>query len=370
MKEQTRKTILIIFISIMIAGAVLSFLGSAALNFLDKMLDSSETESALEELEQNYGDIFSKEELERVANSSSTTLTKISVMRIFVGVILLLLAINGPSKNRRGLICIGIFDLIISFPSIMALLVLIFSCIKSSDITYEKQKLPEPEAVNTFKLPVYVISFLFIFLFFYVGLDNLIVEKLHLEEFFLGKELITNVIFFSLLALMIVILLRKELARDWKLFIHNLAEYVDTTFLFYIILLGSNLLIGLILRIFVKDTSDNQAALNDLPKWFMIIFGAFIGPFVEEGVFRGLLGKIIKNKPLFVIVSSVLFGAMHVLSIGSMPTNNLQYLYLIQYIDLGVIITLNYVKTKNLWASTMVHSFMNLFSVVLTFALL
>ena len=175
-----------------------------------------------------------------------------------------------------------------------------------------------------------------------------------------------EVLFFVTLFLVVLILLRKEIVRDFKAFIHNFSTYNNLVVRGFFWIMILNVVTGLFVHFVAKEQADNQAALNELPLWFMIIFGTIIGPFVEEGIYRGVLGKIIKNRVAFVIISALVFGAMHVVSITSLPESPAQYWFLIQYCGLGVILALNYSKTKNIFSSFMIHMLMNGVATALT----
>ena len=97
---------------------------------------------------------------------------------------------------------------------------------------------------------------------------------------------------------------------------------------------------------------NNQQTLLSMPFYLTAFLAIIVGPLTEELMFRGFIKKFIKNDVLFVIVSSLIFGGLHVLS-----ANNLQqFLYIIPYSILGFAFSLNYVKTKNIASNIFLHS--------------
>ena len=68
----------------------------------------------------------------------------------------------------------------------------------------------------------------------------------------------------------------------------------------------------------IKNTTvANQAAIEDYLQYgkiIMFISLAILAPFVEEFVFRGAFKEGIKNKKVFIAVSGLIFGLMHVMS--------------------------------------------------------
>ena len=102
----------------------------------------------------------------------------------------------------------------------------------------------------------------------------------------------------------------------------------------------------------------NQDQIIDLIssyKILMILLCAILIPFTEEVVFRYSLGSLIKNKVVFVIVSSILFGIMHGIELATLL-----------YIFIGAIYAIIYIKTdKNIIASTIAHVINNIIGIIL-----
>ena len=65
--------------------------------------------------------------------------------------------------------------------------------------------------------------------------------------------------------------------------------------------------------------------------------------------------KFIKNDIAFIIISSIVFGGLHVIN----ATEINQYLYIIPYSILGLAFSLNYVKTKNIASNMVLHATWN-----------
>ena len=97
----------------------------------------------------------------------------------------------------------------------------------------------------------------------------------------------------------------------------NVALIIHVSIMFYIAKIASAMLVGFLTYIFKLDTlSINQQVVEATFKsapLVMFITGTFLAPVVEELVFRGAVRRIIKNKKVFVIVSGLIFGLVHVL---------------------------------------------------------
>lgn len=116
----------------------------------------------------------------------------------------------------------------------------------------------------------------------------------------------------------------------------------------------------IICQIFEKFSVNmtNQDQIIDLISSYkipMILLSAIFIPFTEEIVFRYSLGSLIKNKVVFVIVSSILFGIMHGIELATLL-----------YIFIGAIYAIIYIKTdKNIIASTIAHAINNIIGIIL-----
>ena len=63
------------------------------------------------------------------------------------------------------------------------------------------------------------------------------------------------------------------------------------------------------------ETSENQSLIEELTgsaPLLMTISACIMAPINEELIFRGMVGKIIKNKKVFITVSGLIFGLVHV----------------------------------------------------------
>ena len=95
--------------------------------------------------------------------------------------------------------------------------------------------------------------------------------------------------------------------------------------------------------------------------WAIMILSAFIGPILEELIFRWFIfSSINKSLIIKVIVSSILFGLMHFIpSIGAISLNEL-CLQSIQYVSAGIAFCLVYIKRGNVVFGIAAHMSINL----------
>lgn len=141
----------------------------------------------------------------------------------------------------------------------------------------------------------------------------------------------------------------------------------------FLIKIGVTIVTGIILFYLgleneTNSVSGNQDNLEDLVSNSFIIGAIFIvllAPIIEEFIFRKLLmGHIFKNyKYTGWIISSILFGSLHLLS-------GFSILGLVIYMSLGFILGWIYMKTKRIEASIIAHLFNNLVSIAMMGTLL
>lgn len=92
---------------------------------------------------------------------------------------------------------------------------------------------------------------------------------------------------------------------------------------------------------------------------FNSVFVIIIGPIIEEFIFRFLPYSFIKNKTLYIIVSTVVFAAMHVIN----EPNPFYYIWF--YMMRPLYYGYRYYTTKDILVSISMHSLNNLVATLL-----
>lgn len=145
--------------------------------------------------------------------------------------------------------------------------------------------------------------------------------------------------------------------KELKNYIKNITkEKISITILYLIIgfllMMFSNYIINYI--IIPNGISNNEAANRELllnnKLLYSIMVSIFI-PTIEEIVFRLEFKKHIKNKYIFLFISSFLFSLLHILS----TTNIIEFLYIIPYFILGLTFSIIYQKTDNIICNILAH---------------
>lgn len=179
-----------------------------------------------------------------------------------------------------------------------------------------------------------------------------------------SKEYII-LVFISYLLLFIYFfsIYKKEILNDIKKF--NKETIFKTIFYFiigFILMILFNYIINYI--VIPNGISNNEIGNRNLLLNNKIIYGillCIIIPFIEEIIFRLSLKKTIKNKYLFLIISSTIFALLHLLS----NTKLIELLYFIPYFILGLTFGTIYIKTNNIFSSILSHIFNNTLTVLI-----
>lgn len=166
----------------------------------------------------------------------------------------------------------------------------------------------------------------------------------------------------------LVYLYKTQLLEAIKVFNKKLIKNLATLFKLYALSMVVNVVVNIIFQYVLKITgnSANQDAVvemvNRMPI-LMIITTVVFAPILEELVFRGglYLGLISKlGEKTATIISSISFGAIHVLA-QFLSTGSFQELiFIVPYAVLGYFMVLSVKKTESLMGSIVFHFINNL----------
>lgn len=183
-----------------------------------------------------------------------------------------------------------------------------------------------------------------------------------------GKSSVALSFFSSItLAIIFIIMYRKELVTEFKKFKNNFGDCFDKGvkcwFFGLMAMIISNVIIQ---KIFHSSGSANedavQAMISVLPL-VMLLNAGFVAPFVEEIVFRKSIRDIFKNKWLFSCISGLLFGIVHIT--GTNP-EIVDYLYILPYGSLGIAFAISYYETDTIFTPVMFHMIHNIVLIIMS----
>ncbi len=223
----------------------------------------------------------------------------------------------------------------------------------SGDVMQEKTSL---FIKNIVKLIIVFVLFFYSYLLQYIPI---ILFKLDVHKLTMAQNVMLNFFSSILLVLILTLIYRKELSKEFKIFKKNFAENINIAFNYWfiglIIMVVSNLLIAMFFKTGgATNEKTVQNMITSLP-WLMLINAGVIAPFNEEIVFRKSIKDVVKNKFLFAFISFLVFGLAHVLGC----TSWVDYLYIVPYGALGGAFALAYYDTNTVFSSMSMHMFHN-----------
>lgn len=181
-----------------------------------------------------------------------------------------------------------------------------------------------------------------------------------------------QLLIYVILILLLLKFLIKDLKYDFKRFKLIKNQWVVIIAVGYLYVLIGNYLSNFISQILSSalsipiSESVNQMSivrmLNSNGLVFIVISAVFVGPIVEELIFRKSIFGLIKNPTIALIVSSLIFGAIHLTAETSLAVALING---VSYFTMGAIFGYIYLKNKkNIMAPIAVHIVVNLVSVV------
>lgn len=184
---------------------------------------------------------------------------------------------------------------------------------------------------------------------------------------------VAYILIYELLYILILIFLyRKTFKEDIKDYIKNfknyIKKYMDYWAIAFALMIASNVVITLLLP---SSIATNQELINETfskVPIYIIVSSVLYAPFIEEVIFRLSLKNVFKSDKVFIIISGLVFGALHV--VGSFEKIS-DLAYIITYSIPGFVFAYTLVKSKNIFVPISLHlfhnGFMALMQVILTF---
>lgn len=175
---------------------------------------------------------------------------------------------------------------------------------------------------------------------------------------------LSDILTISLLMLLYI----KDFKKDWNDLKKNGKKYANTYIKYWIIVLLIMAISNSLITYFTgSETSANESAVRELVQKlpiYMFFSSAIYAPICEELIFRKSIKKIVPFKWLFIIMSGLIFGGLHVLTGLSSWTD---LLYLIPYCTPGFVLAYAYQKTDNIMVSMSIHFVHNFILVTLQY---
>ena len=205
--------------------------------------------------------------------------------------------------------------------------------------------------------------FMFLFYFIYQLIMIYVARILNINSNF-DKSLylfISSLIYF----IIVFIIYKNELKNDYKKF--NIKIFIKYIPIYIIGIIFMGLSSYIILNIINIKISTNEANVREYIKLFPLYMSfstVIYAPFVEEITFRKTFKNIISDNVLFILISGIMFGLIHI-SISGNTTNDL--LMAIPYIIMGIDFSYIYYKSNNIFTTITLHSVHNLILLIIQF---
>jgi len=164
---------------------------------------------------------------------------------------------------------------------------------------------------------------------------------------------------------MFIIIFRKTLIPDFNDFKKNWKKYLKDNIQYWLIglalMLISNILISFLVEMPTNEAINRDALFNTtIPS---IISMVIIAPIIEELITRKNFKDAFKNQYIYIFISGLVFGSLHLLVAESL----LECLYVIPYGVLGGAFAKIYYNTDNIWSNIFFHFLHNLIAILLIF---
>jgi len=184
-------------------------------------------------------------------------------------------------------------------------------------------------------------------------------------------EIIYLMAYSSLIAAIIIFIHRKKLRKDFQKFKKNSTKYFSKYIKYWFLCLGIMMISNLLINTLVTNNlpANEQAVRDifDISPIYIFFSAVLYAPVVEELVFRQSIKNIFSNKIVFIIISGLIFGGMHVF--GDFKTLT-DLLYIIPYSAPGIIFAYMLADSDNICVPMSFHFIHNGILISLQFALM
>jgi len=205
----------------------------------------------------------------------------------------------------------------------------------------------------------YFIFFTTLVLFFFGTLFQLIpiyILDLDIKNISGSGQILLTLFSNIITAIILIIIYYKSLKKDFIKFKNNFFEIFETSFQIWVIGLALMAFFNIIINYFSpNEIANNEEAIRTMisvSPVFMLLNTAILAPIIEELTFRKSFRIVFKNNIAFILISGIVFGALHVIT---SITNTYDYLYLLPYCSLGIAFSYMYYKTDNIFAPIFMH---------------
>lgn len=187
--------------------------------------------------------------------------------------------------------------------------------------------------------------------------------------------LLANLIVYLIALVFLIFYHFKSLKKDAQNFKNNFKDCFMVALKNYgqslVLTAACNLLLVSLTGGIAENESANRSLITLYPL-FSILTMVFMGPFIEELIFRKNMDKAFHDKKTFLFFSSLFFGGAHILisldfnSFESLFNSffSINTLFIIPYSIMGYFLAKSYKDTDSIFTSTLMHMFNNGLAVI------
>ena len=222
-------------------------------------------------------------------------------------------------------------------------------------------------SINFKKIPKSLFVMILFFSTSILSLIPIFIFNINIENITISQNAIITLTVDLILASILIFLYRRELKKDLKDLKKNFYSLFETSFKYWFVglmlMMASNIFINLVFPNAVSGNENSVQELISVQPLVMLITAGIIGPIIEELVFRTSIRDVFKNKYLFIGISGLLFGFLHVIFAAQ---SLVDYIYALPYCFLGLSFAYMVDKTDNNLSSIMMHMMHNFVLVCLS----
>lgn len=209
---------------------------------------------------------------------------------------------------------------------------------------------------NTKKMLIGLGSLVIYFILTELQAIPLIIVGLDVKELSTTFIAIYSLIYSIVLLATIALIFNKTLKKDWLDLKKNHKKYFSKYIKYWFLALGVMMISNLIILLINPGAAPgNEEAIKrmfEVAPIYTFISAVFLAPVIEELVFRLSFRYVIKIDWLFIILSGLTFGSMHIIGTYETP---MDLLYIIPYSAPGLAFAYVLAKCKNIYVPIGLH---------------
>ncbi len=189
-----------------------------------------------------------------------------------------------------------------------------------------------------------------IFMYFFVSIYQTLpftIMHINLNDINEFTKMTYSLILEFLMIFIIYLAYSKEIKAAIKDIKENHTNYFKKYFSVYLIGVIVMMLSNIIISKYGGGLSENESAIRNefaIHPIYTFISAVFLAPAIEESIFRMGIKSVVENKIIYILMSGLIFGGLHLLTT---PINNLFPLYLLSYCSEGFAFAYMMSKTNN-----------------------